>query len=117
MLGPLVENPRRVGHELRGELEGRWAARRGPYRIVDELDEQARQVRVLRIDSPYDLSFGAGRGCGLSWIGGSTGGSRAMPLIGEVHGWKRVLVFVAVVILGIVVASILWALGIRDVSF
>lgn len=40
-----------------------------------------------------------------------------MPLIGEVHGWKRVLVFVAVVILGIVVASILWALGFRDVSF
>ena len=39
MLGPLVENPKRVGHPLRGQLEGLWAARRGPYRIVYEIDE------------------------------------------------------------------------------
>lgn len=34
MLGPLIENPRRMGHRLRSELEGLWAARRGPYGIV-----------------------------------------------------------------------------------
>lgn len=55
MLGPLVENPRRVGHELRRELEGLWAARRGPYRVVYEVDQKARQVRVLRIDHRADI--------------------------------------------------------------
>lgn len=55
MVGPLVENPQRIGHELRRELEGLWAARRGPYRIVYELDEQARRVRVLRIDHRADI--------------------------------------------------------------
>lgn len=55
MTGPLIENPRRVGHKLRRELEVLWAARRGPYRIVYELHEQARQVRVLRIDHRADI--------------------------------------------------------------
>ncbi len=39
-----------------------------------------------------------------------------MPLIGEVRGWKLVLVIVVVVILGVAVASVLWALGFRDVD-
>ncbi|MGH2819450.1 MAG: type II toxin-antitoxin system RelE family toxin [Actinomycetota bacterium] len=34
LLGPLVEEPHRVGHLLRRELEGLWAARRGAYRAV-----------------------------------------------------------------------------------
>jgi mRNA-degrading endonuclease RelE of RelBE toxin-antitoxin system len=55
MLGPLIENPRRVGHPLRRELEGLWAVRRGPYRIVYEVDESAREVRVLRIDHRADV--------------------------------------------------------------
>lgn len=55
MLGPLLENPRRVGHELRRELEGLFAARRGAYRIVYELDEEDRSVRVLRIDHRADV--------------------------------------------------------------
>lgn len=55
MLGPLLENPHRVGHRLRRELEGLSAARRGPYRIDYEVDESARQVRVLRIDHRADI--------------------------------------------------------------
>ena len=55
MLGPLVAAPQRVGHTLRGELHGLWAARRGPYRIVYELDEPAREIRVLRIDHRADV--------------------------------------------------------------
>jgi len=39
-----------------------------------------------------------------------------MPLIGEVHGWKLVLVIVVVVILGVLAASVLWALGIRNLD-
>lgn len=55
MLGPLVENPRRVGHPLRRELEGLWSARRGPYRVVYEIDDDKRQVAVLRIDHRSDV--------------------------------------------------------------
>ena len=55
MLSPLTENPSRVGHRLRGELEGLWAARRGAYRVVYEIDQRARQIHVLRMDHQADL--------------------------------------------------------------
>jgi len=55
MLGPLLESPKRVGHRLRGELKGLWAARRGPYRVVYEIDERSKAVRVLRIDHRADV--------------------------------------------------------------
>ena len=55
MLGPLVTAPARVGHPLRGELEGLWSARRGAYRVVYEIDDAARQIRVLRIDHRADV--------------------------------------------------------------
>ena len=55
LLGPLVENPERVGHPLQRELQGLWSARRGPFRVVYELDESARSVRVLRIDHRADV--------------------------------------------------------------
>jgi mRNA interferase RelE/StbE len=55
LLGPLLEAPRRVGHRLRGDLEGLWSARRGPYRVAYELDDSAGQVRVLRIDHRADV--------------------------------------------------------------
>lgn len=50
MLGPLLGDPHRVGGALRRELEGLHSARRGAYRIVYEIDEQASTVIVLRID-------------------------------------------------------------------
>ncbi|HEX9376014.1 MAG TPA: type II toxin-antitoxin system RelE/ParE family toxin [Actinomycetota bacterium] len=55
MLGPLLESPERVGHRLAGELEGLWAARRGPYRVAYELDEPAHEVHVVRIDHRADV--------------------------------------------------------------
>ena len=55
MVGPLIESPRRVGHPLRYELTGLWAARRGPYRVVCEIDDQGRTVTVLRIDHRADV--------------------------------------------------------------
>jgi mRNA interferase RelE/StbE len=55
MLGPLREAPRRFGHPLRGDLSGRWAARRGVYRIVYELDDATRSIPVLRIDHRADV--------------------------------------------------------------
>jgi mRNA-degrading endonuclease RelE of RelBE toxin-antitoxin system len=50
MLGPLLDDPHRVGGALRRELAGLYSARRGAYRVVDEIDEQASMVTVLRID-------------------------------------------------------------------
>jgi mRNA interferase RelE/StbE len=55
LVGPLRENPERVGHALRGDLEGLMSARRGPYRVVSELDPGSRQVHVLRIDHRADI--------------------------------------------------------------
>jgi mRNA interferase RelE/StbE len=55
MLGALVDAPRRVGHPLQRELAGLWAARRGPYWVVYEIDDDPRVVRVLRIDHRADV--------------------------------------------------------------
>ena len=55
LVGPLARDPVRVGHRLRGELAGLWAARRGPYRVVYELDEERRRILVLRIDHRSDI--------------------------------------------------------------
>ncbi len=48
-LDAIAENPRRLGKPLMLEHEGRFSARRGPYRIIYELDEPQRVVRVLAI--------------------------------------------------------------------
>jgi mRNA interferase RelE/StbE len=55
MLGPLLNDPHGVGHPLRRELAGLRAARRGPYRVVYEIDEATRQVLVLRVDHRADV--------------------------------------------------------------
>ena len=48
--GSLIENPRRVGRELRNELTGIHSARRGTYRILCRIDDSERTVTVLRVD-------------------------------------------------------------------
>jgi len=50
----LVREPRRVGKPLRGELTGIWAARRGSYRVLYRLREEAREVIVVRIEHRRD---------------------------------------------------------------
>ncbi len=53
--GALVAVPRTVGHPLQRELTGLWAARRGPYRVIYEIDDDARIVSVLRVDHRADV--------------------------------------------------------------
>jgi mRNA interferase RelE/StbE len=48
--GPLLTPPRRVGHELLRDLAGTWSARRGAYRVLYDLDDDARTVRVLLVE-------------------------------------------------------------------
>lgn len=55
MLAGLSDAPRTVGHPLQHELAGLWAARRGPYRVVYEIDDEAAAVLVVRIDHRADI--------------------------------------------------------------
>ena len=55
LVGTLLENPHRVGRPLRGDLIGLHSARVGAYRIVYEIDEGSRTVRVIYIDHWADV--------------------------------------------------------------
>jgi mRNA interferase RelE/StbE len=48
IFGTIAENPYRSGKPLRGELDGLHSARRGDFRIVYEIDEEAKVVLVHR---------------------------------------------------------------------
>lgn len=55
MIGPLLEEPQRVGKPLQRELEGYWSARRGAYRLVYRIDDEASTMRVVRVDHRADI--------------------------------------------------------------
>jgi mRNA-degrading endonuclease RelE of RelBE toxin-antitoxin system len=55
LLPAIAANPRRLGRPLKFELEGKWAARRGPYRIIYVLEERSRIVRVLAVGHRADI--------------------------------------------------------------
>ena len=54
LTGALVANPQRVGKQLRGDLAGIHAARRGTYRALYRINEAQREVVVLRIEHRRD---------------------------------------------------------------
>jgi mRNA interferase RelE/StbE len=54
-LDAIAEAPRRLGKPLMLEHEGRYSARRGPYRIIYELDEAEHVVRVVAIGHRRDV--------------------------------------------------------------
>jgi len=53
--GALLDDPRRVGRELRRELVGVWAARRGTYRVLCRIDDNRNEVTVVRVDHRRDV--------------------------------------------------------------
>jgi len=55
MLGPLRDNPQRMGHPLQRELAGLWSARRGAYRLVYEIDNDLNIVTILRVEHRADV--------------------------------------------------------------
>lgn len=45
----IAENPQRMGKPLKFHLEGLWAARRGPYRVIYRIDEDRRLITVVAV--------------------------------------------------------------------
>ncbi len=53
--GPLAHNPHRVGKTLRFDLEGMHAARRGDFRIVYRITDNATNVTIVAIEHRADV--------------------------------------------------------------
>jgi len=49
IIGPLLDNPHRVGKQLRPPLNDRHIARRGTYRVLYEIDDERRRVAVVGV--------------------------------------------------------------------
>lgn len=49
IVGPLLDNPHRVGKQLRPPLADKHSARRGTYRVIYRIDDRSRTVTVLAI--------------------------------------------------------------------
>jgi mRNA-degrading endonuclease RelE of RelBE toxin-antitoxin system len=54
-LQAIAENPQRPGKRLMFEHEGRYSARRGPYRIIYELEQAEHVIRVIAIGHRRDV--------------------------------------------------------------
>ena len=50
----LLDSPYRVGKQLRDDLAGIWSARRGTYRVLYRINDDAHEVVVLRIEHRRD---------------------------------------------------------------
>ena len=60
--GSLAENPQRVGRALHLDLAEYYSARRGDYRIIYRIDEQAHAVLIVTIDHRADAYRPRSRG-------------------------------------------------------
>jgi mRNA interferase RelE/StbE len=54
IVGPLLDNPHRVGRQLRPPLHDRFSARRGTYRVIYRIDDEPRRVIVVGVFSRAD---------------------------------------------------------------
>jgi mRNA interferase RelE/StbE len=52
--GPLLDNPHRVGKQLRPPLDDGHSARRGTYRVIYRIDEESRTVTVVDVAHQRD---------------------------------------------------------------
>ena len=53
--GPLLDNPQRVGKQLMPPMGDRHSARRGTYRVLYRIDEDAMTVTVLAVGPRSDI--------------------------------------------------------------
>jgi len=49
IVGPLLDNPHRVGKQLRPPLADRHSARRGTYRVIYRIDDERHRVTVVGV--------------------------------------------------------------------
>jgi mRNA-degrading endonuclease RelE of RelBE toxin-antitoxin system len=49
IVGPLLDNPHRVGKQLRPPLHDRHSARRGTYRVIYRIDDERHRVTVVGV--------------------------------------------------------------------
>ena len=54
VVGALLDNPHRVGKQLRPPLADRHSARRGTYRVIYRINDQQRTVTVLDVAHRQD---------------------------------------------------------------
>lgn len=55
IVGPLLDNPHRVGNRLMPPVDDRHSARRGTYRVLYRIDDEARFVTVLAVGPGSDI--------------------------------------------------------------
>ncbi len=55
IVGPLLENPHRVGKRLHPPLDDRLSARRGTYRIIYRIDDARQTVCVVDVAHRRDV--------------------------------------------------------------
>jgi mRNA-degrading endonuclease RelE of RelBE toxin-antitoxin system len=55
VFGDLAAAPQRVGKPLVRDLSGAFSARRGPYRVLYRIDEDAKHVTLLRVAHRADV--------------------------------------------------------------
>lgn len=53
--GPLLKQPHRVGKQLLPPLDDRFSARRGTYRVIYRIDDEAHVITVVDIGHRRDL--------------------------------------------------------------
>lgn len=54
IVGPLLDNPHRVGKRLQPPLSDRHSARRGTYRVIYRIDDEERTVTVVAVSPRSD---------------------------------------------------------------
>jgi mRNA interferase RelE/StbE len=54
IIGPLLDNPHRVGKQLRPPLQDRHSARRGTYRVIYRIDDGHHRVTVVGVFNRSD---------------------------------------------------------------
>ena len=91
LTGALVENPHRVGKQLRGDLAGIGSARRGTYRVLYRINEYRineveHDVVVLRIPCRNGAS------AGVPWIHRAGGSDSGVPRTAREAGSASALV-------------------------
>lgn len=55
IVGPLAENPKRVGKPLREPLTPLYSARRGDYRVIYRIEDDRLVIEIITIEHRRDV--------------------------------------------------------------